>query len=220
MTRKAVDITGQTFGRLTVLRREGSGAYRDGKKFAKWRCLCVCGVEIVTVGTELRNGSVRSCGCLRSDLRRTRPGNLIHGMWRSPIYAIWRSAKRRCTDPEHPQYPSYGGRGITICPEWAASFQAFYNHIGPRPSADHSLDRIDNDRGYEPGNVRWATREEQASNKRTNRIVEYDGDRTTVTRLARRVGLEPSIVRNRMSRGWSVNDAVSRPVTRRKAGHR
>lgn len=221
MGRNAVEMTGTVFGRLTVTCRAGSGSYRDGRKFATWKCVCECGSEVVVCGTELRKGHVRSCGCLRAELfRKNNPSIRIHGMWRSPIYAIWRAAKKRCSDPTYPEYKSYGGRGISMCPEWVASFQSFYEHIGPRPSPEYSLDRIDNDRGYEPGNVRWATREEQASNKRTNRIVEYDGERTTVTRLARRLGLEPYIVRNRMSQGWSVSDAVSRPVTRRKAGHR
>lgn len=94
-----------------------------------------------------------------------RNGKYLHGMKRSPEWKAWVNARRRCTDPSHPDWKNYGGRGITMCAEWLASFAAFYAHIGPRP-AGLTLDRRDNDRGYEPGNVRWATRSEQTANRR------------------------------------------------------
>lgn len=113
-----------------------------------------------------------------------------HGMYKTPEYRAWMAAKVRCFNPNSQNFYLYGGRGISMCPEWDASFMAFYEHIGPRPSGEHSLDRIDTNGHYEPGNVRWATRSEQQKNKRPRTMcqnglheltpdnqVHYDGRR-------------------------------------------
>lgn len=155
-----IDLTGRRFGRLVVLGPDGTNHHGS----ARWRCRCDCGQCRVVVGRYLREGSVRSCGCYRRE-RITRM-NLRHGMWNTPEYRAWRSMKDRCTNTRHRAWPNYGGRGITVCPEWLASFEAFMAHVGPRPSPGHSLDRIDNDGDYRSGNVRWALLSQQARNRR------------------------------------------------------
>lgn len=159
-----VDMTGRTFGRWTVL--GPVGADRNGS--AMWTCRCACGVERLVVGTNLRNGGSRSCGCLKLDRLAAK---VRHGMADTLAYKRWESIKQRCTNPKNPSYKNYGGRGITMCAEWAASFERFFADVGECPGPGLSLDRIDNDGNYEPGNVRWATNSEQMRNRRPLRRV-------------------------------------------------
>lgn len=125
----------------------------------------------------------------------------------TPEYRLWRMIRER-TRSDH---PNYGGRGISLHPSWER-YDAFLADVGRRPSPDHSLDRIDNDRGYEPGNVRWATREEQQRNTRRTRFVEHDGRKASVSEFARKAGMPANTVHERLDRGWSVGDALSVPV--------
>lgn len=157
-----IDMVGLTFGRLTVVERVAGGAQ------ARWRCACSCGGSAETNGSNLRRGISRSCGCLQRELiaqRNTRHGHKTGGRY-TPEYIAWSNIIARCTKPTSQAWKNYGGRGITICDRWRHDFPAFFADIGPRPSAEHSIDRIDNDRGYEPGNVRWADQSTQAKNKR------------------------------------------------------
>lgn len=155
-----VDMTSRRFHRLTVLGR----APNTSGQSARWLCRCDCGNEVVVLGGHLRSGNTKSCGCQRIDSARTT--NRKHGMAKSLAYKRWETIKQRCTNPKNPSYPNYGGRGIGICSEWAESFEAFHAAVGDPPSTSHSLDRINNDGNYEPGNVRWATASEQQRNRR------------------------------------------------------
>lgn len=140
-------------------------------------------------------------------------------MVRSSTYISWNAAKQRCTNPKAVRFDRYGGRGITMCPEWAASFEAFLRDMGPRPSGT-TLDRVNNDGNYEPSNCRWATRDEQENNKSTNRNLTLDGVTLTVTQWAARLGISSVTIATRLNRGWSVERALtgavatkSQPVT-------
>lgn len=124
---------------------------------------CACGKEVEVAQSRVRNGYTKSCGCLARDASSKK--STTHGMRNSPEYSSWQAMKARCLDPGNKDYPRWGGRGITICREWIDSFEAFYAYLGPRPKGT-TLDRIDNRRGYEPGNVRWATRTVQQRNRR------------------------------------------------------
>jgi hypothetical protein len=161
------DLTGQRFGRLVV---EAPAAFRSGCRW--WRCRCDCGTVKEIRGPVLNRGEAKSCGCRKRDIgrERTAPGGVMdgrrHGGWRSPEYRIWRGMKIRCCNPRSKDFPRYGGRGIRVCQRWLDSFAAFLADVGPRPAPHLTLDRIDNDGHYEPGNVRWATRSEQQQNKR------------------------------------------------------
>lgn len=151
-----IDMTGEIYGRLTVVERI------DGK----WLCRCECGNTTLVGRQELRRGNTKSCGCGAVENRLRNRDRTTHGMERSPEYSSWQSMKARCLNPQNPAYPRYGGRGITIWPSWVDDFAAFYEHIGARPSLEYTLDRIDNDGSYVPGNVRWATKSEQGFNRR------------------------------------------------------
>lgn len=161
-----MNLVGQKFNLLTVVRHDG---VRHGMNH--WLCRCDCGGETSTSSTKLRKGYSKSCGCARvlaGKLKRTHGATA--GGKPLPEYGIWVSMRQRCKNPNNRAYAEYGGRGICVFEGWDRSFEAFYRYIGPRPSASHSLDRIDNDRGYEPGNVRWAGKSQQASNRRSARI--------------------------------------------------
>lgn len=170
--RKVVDLTGQRFGRLTVLERAPNQMVnlKSGRKMSvtAWRCKCDCGGEKVIVGSSLKSGYTRSCGCLEKENRV----KLLktHGLTDTRLHRIWSGMKARCNRKTCPAYPNYGGRGITVCSEWEHSFIEFYNWaISHGYRDDLSIDRINNDKGYSPDNCRWATRHEQRINQRPRR---------------------------------------------------
>lgn len=160
-------IIGQRFHRLLVV----SDAGTRGPNYHRYlKCRCDCGKTSVVRQDGLKANRVWSCGCYQLERFKTHPHNLKHGDAKnpgpSPEYRTWQGMKRRCLNTALPDYPDYGGRGITVAPEWISSFPAFLSHIGRRPSAKHSINRINNDGNYEPGNVEWSTSVEQANNRR------------------------------------------------------
>jgi len=204
------DYTGKILNGVRVIERAS-----DRKSSVPyWRCICTCGAELVVRRDHLESGQLcRKCGLDKADKARlANPRPVKHGLTKTQEYWIWAGMKSRCGNSKNPNYPNYGGRGIRVCDKWNADFMAFLNDVGPRPSPGHSLDRIDNDLGYQPGNVKWATRSEQQNNRRANRIVEYDGRRMTLCQAIKASGLSNSAVRNRLYNGWSVERALSEPI--------
>lgn len=155
----AIDITGMKFERLTAQKRIGR---KDGSVL--WKCLCECGRSHIAAVKYLRNGSIKSCGCLRAEKARIRM--LKHGLSGLYEYAIWQGIIDRCERPKNQDWHLYGARGISICERWRHSFEAFLEDMGYRPSRRHSIDRINNDGNYEPQNCRWATPKQQRRNQR------------------------------------------------------
>lgn len=208
MTRppRSADITGLQFGRLTVMAR----APRTGSA-ARWVCRCECGNETIAWGQNLRNGRSQSCGCRQKEAAAkiaplAHAANTTHGKTNTPEFKAWRSIIDRCTNPNIEHFHNYGGRGITICERWM-TFENFYSDVGNRPSPDHSIERINNNGNYEPSNCKWATRTEQANNRRTNRLIEYKGQTLTAAEAARLTGIPVRTIRQRLRRGWT--DAAS-----------
>lgn len=201
------DRTGETHGRLTVLRFEKRG------ERIYWLCRCACGKEKAFLSHNLHPKA--SCGCLAREERAKR--HTTHGMARSPEYIAWRHMIDRCTNHKSQQYHNYGGRGITVCDRWL-SFENFYADVGPRPTTDgerskYSLERNDNDGNYEPGNVRWATQPEQRRNCRENVWLEWDGRRMILQDWANHLSMDANTLWNRINQyGWSVEDALTTPV--------
>lgn len=160
---KLCDMTGQKFNRLTVLSREPNA--KDGS--AKWLCLCDCGNLFIASGKNIRNNHTQSCGCLQRE--RSSAASVSHGKARTRLHGAWQTMKQRCMNPNNRKFRLYGARGIRVCAEWINSFEAFSVYVSQLPhfgEKGYSLDRINNDGNYEPGNVRWATAKEQANNKR------------------------------------------------------
>jgi hypothetical protein len=176
------DLTGHRFGKLTVQR----WAFHS-----QWLCMCDCGRESLVLTSNLNRGNTTSCGCVKRIVASKRA--TTHGLSRTLAYKTWLGIRARCLRPSHPSYSDYGGKGIGIWDEWAVSAERFIADVGQPPTLGHSLDRIDNSKGYEPGNVRWATDVEQANNKSNNRVVEWRGAKYTIAQLARKIAAECNI---------------------------
>lgn len=192
--RRCEDLTGQSFGRLTVLRQAANN--RHGQ--TRWFCRCACGNESTVNASNLRTGATRSCGCGEMSNRKS------HGMAGTPTYKTWGSMKQRCKNPNDTSYADYGGRGIDVCDRWL-NFENFLSDMGERPIG-YSLDRIDNNGNYCPENCRWATSAEQGSNRRTTRYVMHNGERVTSAEYAKRIGVAKATI-GKWLRGGKLQEA-------------
>lgn len=200
---------GSRFGRLVV--KEYLGYSSGWNRLV--RCVCDCGNEKVTHLHNVERGLTKSCGCLHKEIAsqaNTKHGHSKRGKW-TPEYRAWSCMLTRCLNPNARMYPRYGGRGITVCNRWM-TYENFYQDMGARPTSSHSLDRIDNEGHYEPGNCRWATRKEQARNKSSNTWLEVNGRRMILVEACELYGISHSRVRGRIKAGWTVHDAVTIPV--------
>ena len=208
---KFIDLTGKRFGKLVV--KEYAGTH---KRESMWKCQCDCGEICYTVSSKLKKGKKKSCGCSRNELAAE--SNTKHGLAGTRIYGIYRNMIYRCEFPNAACYENYGGRGIRVCDQWRNDFIKFYEWSMNNGYEDHlTIDRIDNDKDYEPSNCRWATRMQQQNNRRDNHFLTYNGETHTITEWGRIVGLSDSLIRGRIKCGWSVERALmTKPIFYKK----
>lgn len=211
-------ISGAVFGRWTVIDEAESrfypGAGRKGKTVRRFRCRCDCGTTRDVSGQSLTGGRSLSCGCYQVEAsvkRHLKHGGTLGGV-STPEYAVYRAMVARCYNENNSRFADYGGRGIRVWDGWRNDFSAFLGYIGPRPSPKHSLDRMNNDRGYEPGNVRWASSHDQMVNRRNSRFVDVCGVRTPLSEVAAAHSIPSNTLRWRLLKGWTLDAATTTPV--------
>lgn len=200
MTTARIDITGQRFGRLVAIKDAGTTA--AGK--AEWSCLCDCGTTKVVRGDSLRRGATRSCGSHT-------PRNRTHGMHGTRIYRIWLGMVRRCSSPKATQWPNYGGRGIKVCERWR-KFEGFYADMGPAYRDGLTIDRIDPDGNYEPGNCAWATDAQQRRGQRRNVRLTWRDHTLVAADWARMLGVRRNLLYSRLAAGWPIEKALTEGI--------
>lgn len=202
------DLGGQKFGRLTVL-----GFAGVENKRTLWFSKCECGNVTKADAWNLRKGDTMSCGCLH--VERTRDNNSTHGHSRvgsvTPTYRTWSNMMSRCFNPYVSSFSIYGGRGITVCERWKNSFENFLEDMGEKPKGK-SIERIDSNGNYEPGNCRWATAKEQSNNTSRNVFLTFNGKTQTIAQWAEEIGMSKSTLLHRVDRGWSAEKALTKKI--------
>jgi hypothetical protein len=203
-----IDLTGAKFGRLTVL---GLDQEKSTKKRKYWVCLCDCGTQCSKYGGNIKAEKVKSCGCLVKEVQlEIAAKRKLFTHEQLKMRHIWQLIMRRCYNPQDCTYKYYGGRGITVCERWH-DFNLFYEDMSPR-FPGFSLDRIANNEGYSFENCRWTDAKTQANNRRSNRLEVIDGVTKTVAEWCELYEIEnPSMVYQRLKRGWTMHDALSVP---------
>lgn len=200
------NIAGQHFGCWEVVEYVGN---------KRWLCRCKCGTIRTVYGKALRTGSSGSCGC--DSARRIGEKNTTHGCTGKRVFRIWQGMLTRCHNANDHSYERYGGRGVAVCERWRDSFQDFLADMGEPPTPGHSIERIDGSGNYEPGNCCWATSQEQARNRRSSLVIEHGCIVQTASEWDEANGFYPGTVSRRLSRGWSIADAVTTPINPRLA---
>lgn len=192
------DLTGQRFGRLTVLE-----FVPDESKKTRWKCKCDCGNQKIIHGNHLLSGNTKSCGCLsQENAKRQGENNKVHNKCNTRLYSIFHGMKDRCYNLNASNYLQYGGRDIAICDEWLNDFQAFYDWAILNGYKDNlSIDRVDNDGNYEPSNCRWVDVKTQCRNRRSNIFVEYEGKMLCLTDVAKILDIPCRALQKRYKRG-------------------
>jgi hypothetical protein len=207
--RKTVSI-GARFRKLAVVEQAPS----HPKGGTQWRCVCDCGKQIVARATNLVQGFTGSCGCSTGQF--VADSNRKHGQSRTPVYKVWRAMHDRCENPNNTSFKYHGARGIKVCKRWG-KFENFIADMGPRPDG-MTLERKNNNKGYTPANCTWATANAQQNNRRGNRCLRFDGRAQTIKQWADETGQPALRIWQRLSRGWSVERALTTPKIVPRAG--
>lgn len=207
------DLTGQRFGRLTVLE-----FVPTEDKYSHWKCRCACGNQKIVNSHSLTTGGTKSCGCLavENSIIQGSKNNRIHAKSKTNIYKVWQGMKRRCYNKHNEYYKNYGGRGITVCAEWRDDFAVFEDWAmenGYRQGL--SIDRIDNDKGYSPSNCRWVDRKTQARNRRITITVKYKGKTMSLAEASQKLRINYVTLKERYYRG-DRGKRLFRPVDKSK----
>ena len=207
-----VDFSGKRFGRLLVIRRAENG--RCGG--VRWECVCDCGNTTKSFRSGLASGITTSCGCKQKEhAKRLGEGKRTHGMSKSKEEYAWRHAIERCKNPKNCQFKNYGAKGIEVCERWM-KFENFIEDMGLAPSSNHTLDRIDSNKGYSPENCRWATWKQQQRNRTNNRVLEIDGKKKSLAEWCEIFDFNYERALSRARNGWPVERIFDGRDFRRK----
>lgn len=203
------DLIDMKFGRLTVIDYAGTHITPCGTRKKLWKCVCDCGKEKTVCESNLKNGSTKSCGCLKTE--RIVKHNTKHSGSKDRLYGIWKNMKRRCHSPKDSHYKTYGEKGVRVCDEWNCYevFKEWAYANGYKENADYgecTIDRINNDGDYEPSNCRFVNRIAQANNTSRNRFVEFEGKRLTIAEFARAMNIDKN-------HAWYYIDKFERGLT-------
>lgn len=204
---KAIELSGKKLGRWLVISRNKDPQHKGVGTY--WNCVCDCGCKKAVDGSDLREGKSTSCGCFKLEMR-IKHGNAITGKM-SHEYRCWIAIRSRCNSEANDHYADYGGRGIRVCERWN-SFENFLADMGLKPSPKHSIGRKDNNGNYEPSNCRWETMSQQNRNRRGNRLITFRGETMIITDWAIRFNLTSVTIHYRIKRGWSIEDALTKPL--------
>ena len=202
-------MTGRKFSRLTVLSLSHK---KQSNRDYFWNTICDCGTLGVVSGSAMRRGLTKSCGCLMVDnMKLVASQNITHGLTNTPTYHSWASMIQRCTNKNNEKYKTYGGRGISVCPEWF-SFGNFLRDMGEK-SPGSTIHRIDNDKGYNKSNCVWCnSHKTQARLKTSNTIVKWNGESHCLAEWSEIMNIPFTALRMRFHRGWSIKDALTKPI--------
>lgn len=213
-----IDLKGKTFNRLTVLERAENRGHQT-----YWLCECTCKKKKIILGSEITNGGTKSCGCIRKELNIKTFST--HGYSdKERLYVVWLRMRQRCSNKNNKRYKDWGGRGITVCPEWHnyltfrtwAYANNYKEELLPSGINKWSIDRIDNDKGYFPENCRWVTMKEQCNNKRNNSIVTYNGETHKMTEWGEIYNINPKVLNQRINTyKWDIETAFLTPLRKR-----
>lgn len=203
---KFIDLTGQRFGRLIVIKR----AENVKSRHIIWLCRCDCGKEVKTRWQPLLSGRTMSCGCYRKDI------NTKHGMSRTRLGRIWREMNARCYNENNNAFKDYGGRGIGVCKEWGDNVLAFCDWADKNGYKDNlTIERVDVNGNYDPGNCKWVTMKEQENNRTNNRLITYNGKTKTAMQWSDELGVNYRNLLWRIYNGWPVGQALGIEKRRR-----
>lgn len=214
--RRFNNILGERYGRLVVIKQAG----KDKHGGYLWLCKCDCGNERVILANSLLCGKTQSCGCYSREV--VGKCNITHGKSGTRLYRLWRSMITRCECTVSKCYKNYGGRGIKVCDEWRNDYQAFHDwaletgYDENAPKGQYTIDRIDVNGNYEPSNCRWATKTEQANNKRNNHFLELNGERHTVKEWSEITGIKAGSILSRIHLGWDTRRILQEPLKTHK----
>lgn len=215
---KFKDLTGQKFGKLTVIKRTTNSKWNE----TRWICKCECGKETITTYGKLAYNHKKSCGCILKEV--VSKTHSKHKLRKDRLYNIWAKMKQRCYNTNNKSYKNYGGRGIKICKEWLEEENGFINfykwainngykeHLEKFGSKNTTIDRIDVNGNYEPNNCRWATQREQSLNRRSNVFISYNGETKTISEWVEKTNLTYSSIKHRLKRGWSIERTLTTPL--------
>lgn len=211
----AENLIGKRFGNLVVIGRANNQVViSEGKerKKAMWYCQCDCGSEPKAIrASHLKSGAIVSCGCVGR--KNSREAKIKHDGTHTRLYRIWCNMKNRCYNRNVRSFKDYGARGINVCEEWKNDFRAFYDWaIKSGYNETLTIDRIDNDRNYEPSNCRWSTFREQANNTRRSHFITYNGQTMSLSNWAREIGMNPGTLRSRIRNHWTIEKALTQEV--------